>query len=312
MANLSGPLYNIKDIAAKVLIDQWYQHPCYYSFPSDDTQVLRCYQNSMKLLPASSASEYDLIELPIDSEIFSHCSAESYSNAYLQAFLFNRVFPAIPNQMDFIKNIIGLPALEEVTKNRLIWSSSYDFPDFQGVVLRQTKKHIFWFDSSWILQVSEHQAKFPSVTFVPGVKLWASATYHFQPGSSFSECFQVFLQTRRRTSGVDVYSDLERLVQKISFSFEREPENHNPKTFDRIRVEASIGHFLGDFNTTFEEIKKRRTEILEMVVDKLQTSRKFQKYDVPINFLRLSSLIFSRSFFLEFIFELKEFDWGSR
>lgn len=311
MPQLTGPLYNVKEAAAKMLLDRWYQKPCYYSFQSDSTHMLRCYQNSMKLIAATDKPECEPTILPVDSKIFIYCSADRYSSAFLEAFLGSQVFPAISDQMAFIEEVIGLSPLEELVKNRLLWSASYDFPDFPGVVLRQTKKHIFWFDSSWTLQVSEHEGDFPSVTFVPGLKLWAYATYHFKPGSSFSECFQMFLQTKRRKSGVDVYSDLERLVQKISFSFERIPENRKPNTFDRIRVEASIGQFLGDFNTTFLEIKKRKAEILEMVIDRLQDSKRFQKYDVPINFLRLSSLVFSRSFLLEFIFELKEFNWES-
>ena len=55
-----------------------------------------------------------------------------------------------------------------------------------------------------------------------------------------------------------------------------------------------------------DEVKKYQREIYRLVLDKLENDRRFKRYGVPINFLKLSDVTLLRNYSLEFIFELRE------
>lgn len=87
--------------------------------------------------------------------------------------------------------------------------------------------------------------------------------------------------------------------------FGRTPENLNPKTFDYIRIIVNI-------ITEWEQDRKKYIEnhiedLNKMILNKLEKNRNFQKFDIPINFLKVSKITFSaKNNFLEYIFEIKE------
>ena len=55
-----------------------------------------------------------------------------------------------------------------------------------------------------------------------------------------------------------------------------------------------------------DEVNKHRREIYRLVLDKIESDRRFIRYGVPINFLKLSDVTLLRNYSLEFIFELRE------
>ena len=98
--------------------------------------------------------------------------------------------------------------------------------------------------------------------------------------------------------------NLDRFITKINNPiFHRTPENLNKDTFDYIFIDVMI-------LTEWEEdrisyIYKNKNEILKRVIEKLESNKKFQKYGVPINFLKVSRITLKRDSVLEFILELK-------
>lgn len=107
-------------------------------------------------------------------------------------------------------------------------------------------------------------------------------------------------------------STFDRLVQHISPPiFEREPENQNISTFDRIRITVGLSRYLF---TSWEDLKMEvetyRPEIYQRVVQKLENDRQLKGYGVPINFIKLSDVLSGVTllldYSLEYIFELKE------
>ena len=89
--------------------------------------------------------------------------------------------------------------------------------------------------------------------------------------------------------------------------FEREPENENTATFDRIRVSVGLPRYhFPSWEVLRSEVKIHRHEIYRLVLDQLENDRRFKRYGVPINFLKLSDVTLLRNYSLEFIFELKE------
>ena len=137
--------------------------------------------------------------------------------------------------------------------------------------------------------------------------VWTKAATHFMPGMSLRECIGVFLETKIELRPPRELSPLEQLVQEIYPPvFEREPENENPATFDRIRVSVGLPRYhFPSWEVLRSEVKIHRHEIYRLVLDKLENDRRFKRYGVPINFLKLSDVTLLRNYSLEFIFELK-------
>lgn len=109
------------------------------------------------------------------------------------------------------------------------------------------------------------------------------------------------------TIGKLYLNEIDRFVTKIGKpSYERFPENKNKKTFDFIRVDVNI------LTNTIEPkkyIEKNYDEICNMVLEKIKNSNRFNKFGVPINFLKLEKATFiPRISVIEFLFSLKEIE----
>ena len=73
------------------------------------------------------------------------------------------------------------------------------------------------------------------------------------------------------------------------------------KYFDYIRVE---GYISGD--NTLEFIKTNKNKILKMYLDAIRNMTKWKELEIPINILKLTDLILTRSNILVAIFSVKE------
>lgn len=137
--------------------------------------------------------------------------------------------------------------------------------------------------------------------------VWTKAATHFMPGMSLRECIGVFLGTKIDVRPPREPSPTDQLVQGISPPvFEREPENENTATFDRIRISVGLPRYhFSSWEALRDEVKKHQREIYRLVLDKIESDRRFLRYGVPINFLKLSDVTLLRNYSLEFIFELK-------
>lgn len=84
----------------------------------------------------------------------------------------------------------------------------------------------------------------------------------------------------------------------------RGPENYNEKTFDYINVYVLI---CSEWNNREQYIKDNLKEIAKRAVKKLKESKKFKKFGVTINFLKISKVQFTKNTII-FTFELKDLD----
>lgn len=87
-------------------------------------------------------------------------------------------------------------------------------------------------------------------------------------------------------------------------TFEREPENNRPNTFDRIRIYLGVKSKLTVPNRV-DFIKRYRKDIAVIAINKIIATKAFQKVDIPANFLKLSSMTLTAQDELELVFELK-------
>lgn len=110
----------------------------------------------------------------------------------------------------------------------------------------------------------------------------------------------VTLDKHSKPQGVD------RFITKIENpEFVREPENIKKNTFDFIHVEVNIV-------TEWEQdrmqyIRDNENEIKKMVINKIENSKRFQKFGIPTNLLNLSKCTLSDKYnFIQFVFEVKK------
>ena len=86
---------------------------------------------------------------------------------------------------------------------------------------------------------------------------------------------------------------------------ERDYDNPKANTFDFVRVIYSISSEIPQ-KELIENIKKDYKLIANAAVKRLTTSKQYQHYGVPINFLKISQCTLTADRLLEFTFELKE------
>lgn len=99
---------------------------------------------------------------------------------------------------------------------------------------------------------------------------------------------------------------LDRFLAKMGRpEFVREPGNHNTKTFDFIHLDVYIVHVWE--TNKIQYIKDNLPEIKERVIEHLQKYKSFQRYGVPVGFLKITNITLTHDDALHFIFELKKF-----
>lgn len=103
--------------------------------------------------------------------------------------------------------------------------------------------------------------------------------------------------------------DLNRFITKIDKPImERDIDNTNTKSFDFIRLQMFTVTYESD---PLEIIKKYKKEILELALEKIEKSRGFKHYGLPVNFLKLDKFTYCRSSnMIELLFVLKPIGGG--
>lgn len=83
--------------------------------------------------------------------------------------------------------------------------------------------------------------------------------------------------------------------------FRRDADNTNKNTFDFIDIEMVVRS--GD--ATKEKVKANQKEIFDKAINKLNNSKQFQKYGVPVNFLKMYQFVIRKDGTLIISFCLK-------
>lgn len=105
-----------------------------------------------------------------------------------------------------------------------------------------------------------------------------------------------------RFKGLD---DFEKFFTIKTVKIERETGNKKVNTFDFIRVDVGVPQGRKD---KISFIKNNLAELTKRVLKKIENSKRFQKYGVPINFLKLSNVVLRCDDLIEFTFELKDIE----
>ena len=89
--------------------------------------------------------------------------------------------------------------------------------------------------------------------------------------------------------------------------FEREPENSNRKTFDFLKIRVTIPS-KESFPDRKKFVKTYLKEIVSIVLEKVSSLQAYQRFGIPINFLKLTRAGILTGDELELVFELKDID----
>lgn len=212
--------------------------------------------------------------------------------------------------------------LQNIPDAELI-SITRDFLIEQGVInspICQREGGTYYFDENEIYSLDEKSEQFLYEKWIKfhhfkieyeicfNMNVWRKAVSQFEIGMTLNECIGIFLKTKLIRGVPQGLSPVDQLVQYIAPPvFERVPENKDAATFDRIRMTVGLPCY--KFNTWEAlqgEVNMYQNEIYQRVIQKLEKDHHFERYGVPINFLRLSDVTLLRDFSIEFIFELKE------
>lgn len=172
-------------------------------------------------------------------------------------------------------------------------------------------ENILFFDSTKILRMvsideTDYYEYECSNTWLRRYKsIMGYLNYFAKVGDSFDD---VLYKGLRAQTIVLRPEDLPRPVILKTFKpkFEREFDSLAPKNnFDWIKVEISLNSSLMSRKEMLAYIKKNRSEFDKEALKSITESPQWVKYDIPINVLKVSDLVFRNDFMLEYTFALK-------
>ena len=211
----------------------------------------------------------------------------------------------------------------------LISQKSYPIQDLKNMIIRKKAKKYIFFNNQGIIETLNQTEIMKSD--VINLKVSINGTLYFSNIDTISFNTTEFINRVILTMAYcqlkngDTIEDLKRyyhnsnitkkeplklneldyFVTKISQPrFIRMPENPNADTFDYIYVEVNLAiTWKCDKKDYFIKNKKA---INKMVLNKIEKSKQYQKYNIPINFLNLARLSFkNQRRMIEYVFDLK-------
>lgn len=150
---------------------------------------------------------------------------------------------------------------------------------------------------------STYYGLYPEIYRLENANIFRSAISKMQVGQTFEDFKEIYGKTEIKRK--EKPKGLDRFILKIdSPVFVRLPENSKPDVFDYIHVDVFVvSEWRSDI---YEYIKENQKDIKERVLKSLEQDRKFKKYAVPMNFLKLANATYSRRRnLIRFVFELK-------
>lgn len=246
----------------------------------------------------------------IDRGTWTRAVSQFQSYASLERNVENFLIPVMDK---YLKNIPDAE-LAAMTKEFLIG---------QGVIgtpIRQISGDTYYFNETEIYSLDKGSQSFPYDTRLDfnlfkvryetcfDMRVWFKAVSKFKVGMTLEECVYIFLETKIVRHAPQELTPFDRLVQIIGPpEYERVPENQDASTFDRIRVTVGLSRYLcPSWENLRSEVKKYLHEIYRRGLQRIAADRRFKRYGVPINFIKLSSATLLRDFSIELIFELKD------
>ena len=134
--------------------------------------------------------------------------------------------------------------------------------------------------------------------------LFYKAISQMKDGDTYERFLSVCQNVKYEVHNAKPTPWLDRFIAEIEKPYiERETDNFKKGTFDFIRVRVHLNHL--QVNTK-DAVQKYYPQIVELVINIIAQNKAYQKYNVPVNYLRVTSAVLTRQRVLEIIFELKK------
>lgn len=208
----------------------------------------------------------------------------------------------------------------------LIFQRTFFVQDLKNIAVRKkSNKYIFFNNDGFIETLNEKEILKSDVINI-GVNFYGNIYFHNKTLKPFLNEFTnetILRMAYAKLKDGDTLEDLKRYYHSVILGkkeplkeldyfvtkicqpmFIKEPENPDPNTFDYIHIDVNLA-------ITWKSDKKdyfiqHQPEINNMVVKKLQSNKQFQKYNIPINYLKISKItLMNQRRTIQYVFELK-------
>lgn len=258
----------------------------------------------------------------------------SYKKPYI--LLFDDNLKLISIKEDVISRAILCLAEGETSKDfekyifhyqNLISQKSYPIQDLKNMVIRKKSKKYIFFNNDVVIETLSQTGIMKSDVINLCVNIYGILYFsdieinRFNSTEFVNSVFLTMAYCKLKNS--DTIEDLKRYYHNLNLQkkeplkeldyfvtkigqpqYIRVPENTNVSTFDYIYVEVNLA-ITWKYDKKEYYIKNKEA-IDNMVTNKIEKSKKFQKYNIPINFLNLARVsLKNQRRMLEFVFDLK-------
>lgn len=144
-----------------------------------------------------------------------------------------------------------------------------------------------------------------SKKYLPNYNNFWSYMYRYCSDQTISEMETYFTEHKDKfkyTPGIPLYAN-EKITSISQPDIIRYTDNPNKKSFDKIRIEIYVISMCRD--ELIRYYKENKKTLLRFAYEKIGANKKFQKYGVPLQFLKLYSVGIGSASNLVFDFEIK-------
>lgn len=161
--------------------------------------------------------------------------------------------------------------------------------------------NLFSYDQNWILCIRIVKAMKEGDHISELVRLCETMTYYMRTPED-SKRVQWWRNEMHKQDLAEM-SEVERAITKIEKPrIYKERGNERDKTFDFIQIYMSIKTYMPE---KMKFVKEHKKELIQMAYNAIEEDKNFQKYEVPINFLKITRMTLLRDSQIEYLFELK-------
>ena len=245
----------------------------------------------------------------IDAEVWKKAVSKFQGGVTLKENVEKHLLPKMTEYLQSIPDTKFAPVIKTLLMERGIVNSP--IRQKSGKTYYFNENNIYSLDSESQLfryekQIGKQLVEIHSENYF-NMNIWYKATTHFVVGMTLDECIEIFLETEMVYKTPQEPTAFDRLVQSIAPPiYEHLPENKSRATFDRIRVIVGLSRYqFHSWENLRNEVEKYRHEIYRKVLQKVEKDRRFKKYGIPVNFLKIDSATLLRDFSIEIVLELK-------
>lgn len=178
------------------------------------------------------------------------------------------------------------------------------------------KYNVMWLKSTISILLPNKSTIDTLLTFYDKLSKYKKMPKGESPYDALSSIFPDFYMRRSASSPQKTYSekvlleerirpDIRQFITKVNKPiFEREYGNNKKNTFDFIRILIAVKHT----DNQYQFIDKNKREIIKIALNMIEKDKRFAKYGVPINILKVGQMTLTAQSEIMILFEIKNLE----